>query len=256
MLGTLLGLYLLVCGALYALQREMVFPRPAPGPLTERLAKVVRIEGAFPTVAWHLAAPKGAPTFVHFHGNGSQLSTEEWLAVECEQRGLGWFAVEFPGYGQAPGQPSEEAVLGAAESAVDWLAKQGVAREQMVLFGQSLGTGPAVYLASKGWGRALVLATPYTSLSDIGARAFWWLPVRLLMKDVFPAGEWAAKVEQPALVFHGTADQVIPFDIGEALAKKLPRAELVVLEGAGHNDIWDKKETLERALRFGGPAGP
>jgi uncharacterized protein len=246
----LVSTYLLICVGLYALQRQMLFPRPHPALLTERLAKVVRIEGAFPTVAWHLPAREGSPTLVHFHGNGSQLSSEEWLAVECKERGLGWFAVEFPGYGQAPGEPSQASVLGAAEAAVQWLEKSGVKKEQMVMFGQSLGTGPSIYLASRGWGRALVLATPYTSIGDVGAGTFWWLPVKLLLRDDFPAGEWAAGVQQPALVIHGTKDEVIPFEIGSALAKKLPHAELVVLEGKGHNEIWDKKETLERALRF------
>jgi pimeloyl-ACP methyl ester carboxylesterase len=245
------GFYVLICVALYALQRQMLFPRPAPAALPERLAKVVKIDGPFPTVAWHLPAPAGAPTVVHFHGNGSQLANEEWMALECKQRGLGWFAVEFPGYGQAPGEPSQEAVIGASSAAIEWLEKSGVSKKDMVLLGQSLGTGAALYLASKGYGRALVLATPYTSIADIGARTFWWLPVRLLIRDPFPAAEWAAQATQPALVIHGTADQVIPFEIGEALSKKLPHAELLVLPGAGHNDIWDKQTTLDRALAFG-----
>jgi uncharacterized protein len=247
----LAGGYALICGGLFAMQRSLVFPRPAPAPLSERLAKVVRIEGAYPTVAWHRPAPTGARTVVRFHGNGSQLASEEWLALECKERGLGFFGVEFPGYGQAPGEPSQEAVLASAEAAVTWLEKSGVAKDQMVLFGQSLGTGPALYLASKGWGRALVLATPYTSIADVAARQFPWLPVRLLLRDPFPAAEWAAQAKQPALVFHGTGDRVIPFEVGKALTKRLPRAELVVLDGVDHNDIWDKPGMVERALAFG-----
>lgn len=242
--------YAAVCAGLFFAQRSLVFPRPAPAPLPERVAKVVRIQGAHPTVALHLAAVEGAATVVHFHGNGSQLAYEEWLALACKEKGLGYFGVEFPGYGQAPGEPSEASVLGAAEGAVAWLETAGVPRERMVLFGQSLGTGPAVYLASKGVGRALVLATPYTSLADIAARAFPFVPVRLLMRDTFPAGAWARSVRQPALVFHGTKDRVIPYDLGAALAKALPKAELVTLEGVDHNDIWDQPGTLERALTF------
>lgn len=244
------GGYLALCAALFALQRQLVFPRPAPAPLTERLAKVVHIAGSQPTVAWHLAAPPGAPTVLHFHGNGSQLAHEEWLALRCKERGLGWLGVEYPGYGAAPGEPSEQSVLAAAEGAARWLEQRGVARADMALLGQSLGTGPAVYLASRGYGRALVLLTPYTALSDVGARAFPWLPVRLLMRDKMPAGEWAPKVSAPTLVFHGTADQVIPLEIGRGLAGAIGGAELVVLEGVGHDGIWDQPGVTERILEF------
>jgi uncharacterized protein len=245
--AVLVGAYVLVCGALYTLQRQMVFPRPGPAGLTGRLGTLVEIGGEFPTVALHLP---GTPTVVRFHGNGSQLATEEWLALECKQRGLGYFAVEYPGYPRAPGEPSQQAILSSALAAVGWLEKRGVAKDQMILFGQSLGTGPAVFLAARGWGRKLVLATPYTSIGDIGARAFPWLPVRLLIRDPFPAGQWAEGVKQPTLVFHGTSDSVIPFDIGAGLAKKISGAELIVLEGVDHNDIWDQPGMLDRALDF------
>jgi uncharacterized protein len=247
----IVGAYLLLCVALFFLQRSMVFPRPALKLLTERVAKVVHIEGVLPTIAWHVPAGPGNVTIVRFHGNGSQLADEEWLALECKSRELGYFAIEYPGYGVAPGEPSQDSVLAAAEAGVQWLEKSGVARTDMVLFGQSLGTAPAIYLAGKGYGRRLILATPYTSIGDIGARAFPFLPVRLLLRDNFPAGEWAASVSQLTKVIHGTEDEVIPYDIGKALADKLPNARLQTVVGAGHNTLWDKPERLVEALRFG-----
>ena len=249
-LATVVGGYLLICGGLYALQRRLVFPRPSPHELSERLAKVVQIPGPHPTVAWYREAPAGAPTVIHFHGNGTQLSGLDWFGQRCKQRGLGWFAVEYPGYGIAPGEISETSELAAAESAAQWLEKSGVGKRDMVLLGQSLGTGPAVYLASKGYGRAMVLITPYTAISDIGARNFPWLPVRLLMRDPIKALEWAPRVKIPTLAFHSTDDRVIPFQIGKGLVDAIPGAKLVVMNGVGHNGIWDPPGTTERILDF------
>ena len=251
LVGVLVGTYLLVCGALYALQRQMVFPRPSPTAPNVKNASVVQIGGEFPTIALYAPAPDGGATVVRFHGNGSQLASDQWLIPRCRARGLGYFAIEYPGYGQAPGEPSEESILSAAEAGVRWLEENGVPKNRMVLFGQSLGTGPAVYLASRGWGRAVILGTPYTSIADIGARRFPWLPVRMLLKDEFPAFKWGALVKQPTLAFHGTADGVIPFDIGESQSKNIPGAKLIVLKGVGHNTIWDQPGMLERALEFG-----
>lgn len=251
-----LGGYLLVCGALFALQRAMVFPRPKPIAASASHASLVTIPGQFPTVALYAPAPEGRLTVVRFHGNGSQLASDQWLVSRCRARGLGYFAVEYPGYGLAPGEPTEESILSAVEAGVLWLEQSGVRKDQMILFGQSLGTGPALYLASRGWGRAVILGTPYTSISDVGARHFPWLPVRALLRDRFPAVEWGAEVKQPTLVFHGTADEVIPFDIGAAQARSIPSAKLIVLKGVGHNTIWDQPGMLERALTFGIEAKP
>jgi pimeloyl-ACP methyl ester carboxylesterase len=126
----------------------------------------------------------------------------------------------------------------------------GVAKERLVLEGQSLGSGVAVWLAQHGWGTRMVLLSPYTSLPDVGARAFPMFPVRLLMRDRFDSASRAPSIRMPVLVLHGPNDEVVPFELGKALASKFPNARFVEVPSARHNDIWDLRPTMTEALSF------
>lgn len=128
----------------------------------------------------------------------------------------------------------------------------GIARERIVLSGQSLGTGVAITLAAKGWGTKVVLLSPYTSLPDVAARAIPFLPVRLLMLDRFDSASRAPQVDRPVLVLHGDRDRVIPVDLGEALAAKFPRGRFVEIAGSGHNDLWEHAPTSTEYFAFVG----
>ena len=110
-----------------------------------------------------------------------------------------------------------------------------------MLFGESLGTGVAAEMAARGRGAALVLVTPYTSIPDIGEHLtsrFPILPVRLLMREQFATLEKAPRIAVPALVLHGTDDEVVPFAMGQRVAAALPRGRLVSVPGGHHNDLF------------------
>lgn len=245
------GVYGLLCLLVFTQQRRLVFP--APPRVREPAvtgATLLRLPG--PVFALHVPAPAGAPTVVHFHGNGEQLADAGWLAQEFQQAGLGFYAVEYPGYGLAAAQgPSEAGLYAAAEAALEHLHRElGVPRERLVLQGQSLGSGVAVEMARRGYGTRLVLITPYTSLADVGARLFPWLPARLLVRDVFDSAKKAPTVALPVLILHGTRDEVIPVDMGQRLGTLFPQATVRLLEGKHHNNVLSEPEVLDGLLRF------
>lgn len=247
--GALVAGYLALCVLLFAAQRRLLFPAPVERAQPVGKGAIVEVPGGTPML-WR-PADGGGPVVVHFHGNGEQVAWLGWLAEAWAEVGVSFAAVEYPGYPGAPGTPSEASILSAAHAALAHLTgPMGVAKERLVLEGQSLGSGVAVALAAEGWGRRLVLLTPYTSLPDVGARAFPYFPVRLLMRDRFDSAARAPGLALPVLVVHGTRDEVVPFDLGQALAAKFPQARFVEVPGAGHNDVWDKPPARDEVFRF------
>ncbi len=249
---TVLVAYGGLCAFMYRVQDQLVFPRPPPARPTLPVHRTA--EGH--VLVYRPAAPD-AKVVVYFHGNGEQLAGTSWLASRFAERGFGFAAIEYPGYGDAPGSVGEASILAAAEAGLVHLTSVlGVRREQLVLFGQSLGTGVAVALAAKGWGAQVLLVSPYTSLPDVAAPAFWFLPVRLLLKHRFDSTARAGDVKQPALVIHSKADEVIPVALGQALHAKLPNASLVLVDRAQHNDVIDRGEVWTAIDTFlGRPVG-
>jgi uncharacterized protein len=248
-LFALVAAYLGLCLVLFLVQRALVFPAPRDR-VDAGSGTVVLVPGGTPML-WG-PVEGGGPVVVHFHGNGEQIGGLGWLGEELAKRRVSFAAVEYPGYPGAPGTPSEASIVAAAEKALEHLTgPMGVARERIVLSGQSLGTGVAVRLAANGWGTKLVLLSPYTSMTDVAASGlFRAFPVRLLMRDRFDCEALAPRIDRPVLVLHGNRDQVVPLDLGRALSDRFPHARFVEVRGAGHNDLWQHPPTASEYLAF------
>ncbi|WP_163785318.1 alpha/beta hydrolase [Myxococcus vastator] len=240
--------YLVLCVAMFALQRSLLYPAPkGTPPLAEGDGfSRLPLEGGLYVDLFHLPAPPGSPTVVHFHGNGEQVLTQLGLGSLMRARGLGFLTVEYPGYGASPGHPTEEGIYAAADAALAWLRAKGVTAEQTVLSGRSLGTGVAVEMARRGHGSRVMLVSPYTSIPDLGATAFPFLPVRLLARDRYDTASKAAAVKLPVLIIHGEEDTLIPVDMGRRLGTLFPQAVVETVAGAGHNDVLEDAGKIYR----------
>ncbi len=252
-LGTLLVSYAAALVLALGLERKMIFPAPRGAIEPDsRAGRLLRIESANGRVvhAIHAPAPPGAPTIVHFHGNGEALDHLLRLSLSFQRAGVGFFAVEYPGYGLSRDtQVSEAAIYEDADVALVHLRDElGVPKERMVIEGQSLGTGVAVEMAHRGHGSRLVLISPFTSMVDMARRIVPVLPASVVVRDRFDSAGKAAAVSLPALVIHGSDDELIPVDMGRRIAGLLPHARLVVLAGAHHNDVWSSEPTLPRQI--------
>lgn len=234
----LAGLYLALCLAAFTLQRAMLYPAPRTTALPEsRGFSRLPLDAGLHVDLLHLPAREGAPTVVHFHGNGEQLLDQQQLGAALRARGVGFVAVEYPGYGASPGTPTEECIYAAAEAALLLLRGSGIPPEKTVLSGRSLGTGVAVEMARRGHGSRVILVSPYTSITDMAALTFPLLPTRLLVRDRFDTASKAAAVEVPVLIIHGEADSLIPVEMARKLGERFPRATVQIVPGAGHNDV-------------------
>lgn len=201
-------------------------------------------------VVWRAAAEPGRPTLLYLHGNAGNLSTRADRAGRYRKHGLGLAMLSYRGYGGSTGKPSELANLADARQLYDRLVAEGISPEDIVLYGESLGSGVAVQLACAVPVGAVVLDAPYTSIVEVAVKAYPYLPVRPLLLDRYESERWIGRVGAPVLVLHGRRDAVIPFAMGEALFAMAnePKRFEVYPEGT-HSDL-DRHGAVEDVVRW------
>ena len=188
-------------------------------------------------IAWHLPPRGDKPVVLYFHGNGGALvhRADRFRALTGD--GTGLVALSYRGYGGSTGSPTEPGLIADAAAAYDFAVARYPA-QRIVLFGESLGSGVAVALAAERKVGGVILQAPFTSAVDIGAAAYPFLPVRLLMKDQFRSDERIGKVQVPILILHGAFDRVVPPAFGERLYGLANEPKRLVRFPRGeHNDL-------------------
>jgi pimeloyl-ACP methyl ester carboxylesterase len=237
------GLYGALALAAFLGQRALMYPAPRrsasePQATGAALERIPSADG--PVYALHAKAPESAPTLVYFHGNGEDLNDMPDLVRAFSSAGVGFYAVEYPGYGPMSDRaPNEGALYAAAAAAIDHLQKRlSVPISRTVLVGHSLGSGVAAEMARRGSGSRLVLISPYTSMVDMASRIAPFLPARVLVKDRYDTCAKAPELLLPALIVHGSEDEVIPVEMGKRIAELLPAATLRLVPRAHHNDLF------------------
>jgi fermentation-respiration switch protein FrsA (DUF1100 family) len=147
--------------------------------------------------------------------------------------------MSYRGFPGSTGLPSEEANVADAVIAYDHLRNLGVRPEDIIIYGESLGTNVAARVALVRPARALVLEAPYTSVVDVGAMRYPWLPVSWAMIDRYNTLALAPQLRLPTLVVHGKRDQVVPYAMGEQVfaAIEAPK-KMITFPDAGHADLW------------------
>ena len=125
--------------------------------------------------------------------------------------------IAWRGFDGNKGKPSENGLYEDGKSALNWLFKKGVKEENIVIYGESLGTGVATHLSQKKNFAGIILETPFTSMTN-AAKAFYpYIPVGLLLKDKFNNEEKIRNINAPVLIMHGEADQIVPFNMGKKM---------------------------------------
>ncbi len=197
---------------------------------------------------WYVPCETPRAVLLFAHGNAGNLSHRYDLLQALHALDVATLAFDYRGrgYGRSGGTPSEAGILADACAARQWLAQRaGVAEGEIVLMGESLGGGVMVDLAAKDGARGLILENTFTSLPDVAAFHYPWLPVRMLMRARLDSVAKIAAYHGPLLQLHGDADTIIPYQIGRRLfaAANEPKT-LVTIAGGDHND-----PRTEQALR-------
>lgn len=230
--------------ALFLAQRSFIYPVPqtfrtAPASAGFDLAEehLLTTADREKVIIWHVAPKPGRSVVVYFHGNGDSLSALVGLFREITADGTGLVALSYRGYAGSSGHPSEQGLLLDSEAAYGFAVARYNA-ERIVVWGFSLGSGVAVALAAEHPVGKLVLEAPYTSITDVAATAFPYVPVRLFVRDRFQSDRRIGRVTAPLLIMHGAKDSMISISLAKrlfALANE-PKQFVSFPEG-GHNDL-------------------
>jgi fermentation-respiration switch protein FrsA (DUF1100 family) len=211
-----------------------------PGPTTNRAKEVVlRAAGDLSICAWWYPCDGATGALLFCHGNAGSLADWGGLAESLGQRlHQSVLIFDYPGYGRSSGTPDERGCYAAGIAAFDWLVQaQEYRPEQIVIYGESLGGGVAVELATRRPHRALCLVRTFTSIPDMAGEVFPLLPVQWLVTERFDNLKKIGQSAGPVFIAHGTADQLIPYAHGQRLfaAAREPR-RFFPMQGIGHND--------------------
>jgi fermentation-respiration switch protein FrsA (DUF1100 family) len=219
----------------YFPERRRTAPRAAGLPEAEEA--VLDTADGERVIVWHVPPREGRPVFLYFHGNGGSLRwrAERFRALITDGSGL--VALSYRGYGGSSGRPTEPGLVEDAAAAYAFAIARYPA-EHIVLWCESLGSALALAVAAEKPVGHLVLEAPFTSAADVGAQHYWFVPVRLFIKDQFRSDLRASKVTAPVLVVHGEDDTIVPMTFGKRLYDLIQAPKRFVrVVGAGHNDL-------------------
>lgn len=227
-----------VLGMVYLLQDRLIYPRTTDMGVPAGWKAVDLGEQA--KGIWVEPTP-GSRTILFFHGNATNAAGIVQATKAYQQKGYGVLAPTYPGYAGAPGKPSQESITRLADLSMDWLKKQNVTANNIVVYGNSIGAGPAIHAAQRPH-LALVVVSGVASLEQVAREHYG--PLGGLVRDKWRNDEAITKVSGHKIVVHGASDDVVPISQGELLADQA-NVPLIIVPG-GHEIAFD--EGLQMAV--------
>lgn len=231
----LLLAYLGLLGMALWLAPRLLFPVPEPGyGANDESYAWLKLDGGNRIACRYFPNPEASRVILYHHGNAEDLAGVEPRLQALQAHGFAVFAYDYPGYGRSSGQPSERAILAAAEAArAQLVGPLGWEPAQVIHFGHSLGGGPAIAMGARHPSGGVVVEATFTGVFRVLTR------VRLLPWELFDNLARVRRLQAPLLVLHGRQDSTVPFWHGEALAAAAPGSRHLWIDDAHHVNLWD-----------------
>lgn len=204
--------------------------------------------------AWVHTAREGAPTIVYFHGNAGNLGDRCAKFSAFTDNGFGLVAISYRGFGESAGAPHEQGIYADARAAIDYcLSELHLRPNQLIYFGESLGSGVAVQMASERPPALMMLEAAYTSVETRSAEMFpYLLCVRRLVHDKYDSLRKISGVHAPLVMIHGTLDSTIPLHHGKALFAAANEPKSLVIYPEVHHTDYTNEQILAPLLQAAG----
>lgn len=193
--------------------------------------------------ALHFRAENSKGVVLYYHGNAGHLSDWGWVMQDFVQRGYDVIVMDYRTYGKSTGKLDEKSLYSDAQLFYDYTATLYKEKE-IIVYGRSLGTTFATYVASKNNPSKLLLEAPFYSMKSVAREKFPIFPVSWVLKYSFPTYKYISDVHCPIYIFHGTHDEIIPFENAERLSRCISNNQIhfIPIRNGGHNNLVEEQE--------------
>lgn len=239
--------YVGFCLVLFVIQRQMIYSPDKNFPMIEETgyAGFIRVstEDSLELIGWFSPPDIGKKTLVYFHGNAGHIGHRYPLIRSYLDQGYGVLLVEYRGYGGNPGSPSEQGFYRDARAYIEFLKARGIAESDLVLYGESIGSGVAVQMANEyPKASALLLVTPFSSALALAKKTFFFLPVDWLMWDKYDNLSKITTIKAPKFFFIAGQDEIVPAgSSGELFDKATAPKARQDYPDKSHNSVFTEK---------------
>ena len=221
--GLVILIYLIFTLILYNFQRNLLY-HPAENnyqgdKLIVKIEKVkIKTEDKIDLIAWYLEKDiKNYKTILFLHGNAGSLENRIHKINHFGDMNINFLLLAWRGFSGNKGYPTEQGLYIDAKSAVDWLINKGIKNEDIIIYGESLGTGVATQISQNNNFAGVILESPFTSMVDAAKSKYPIFPIRLLLKDKYESDKKIKNIISPILIMHGEADKIVPFWMGKKM---------------------------------------
>ena len=189
-------------------------------------------------------------TLIFFHGNAGNLRNRIYKLNLIKDFDINFLIVAYRGFSGNKGKPTELGLYEDARSALSWLTKQNIKEDQIIIYGESLGTGVSTEVAQNKKFAGIILESPFTSMVDAGKFYYPYLPVSLLLKDRYETLKKLNNINIPILVMHGKKDKIVPFDMGKKVFEKANEPKFSYFPDNDDHMMEYNEELLETLSNF------
>jgi|TARA_B100001093_G_scaffold247074_1_gene236534 uncharacterized protein len=223
---SLLAVYTLVCVYVYINQRNLLY-HPAENNYSNDEINFdyeevwIKTKRDIKLKSWFIKKDlNNYKTLIFFHGNAGNLFNRVHKLNELNKLDINILIVSWRGFSDNPGKPTEQNLYNDAKMSIKWLNNLGINNNQIILYGESLGTGVAVELGQENIFNSIILESPFTSIAKAAKIYYPYLPINLLLKDRYDSIDKISRIAKPILIMHGMKDDIIPQEMGVELFQK------------------------------------
>ena len=219
----LVFVYISILLVLFFFQRNLLY-NPSENnysddKLTVPIEKVkIKTQDNIDLLGWyHKKNSSNNKTILFLHGNAGSLQNRIHKINNFENMNINFLIIAWRGFSGRIGFPSEKGLYEDAKSAVRWLKQKGLMEEDIIIYGESLGTGIAVEIAQNSNFSGVILEAPFTSMIEVAKNKYPIFPIRFLLKDKYESDKKIKNIKSPLLIMHGEVDKVVPFWMGKKI---------------------------------------